>query len=84
MSFCDRDNERNQKIIWKSKGLNSAENYSTGSKFKIDLCILKTNLDVCTIFHLKISMYDRENERKINWITERGNTVCPANFMAGA
>ena len=72
----------------KSKGHNSAENYSTRPKFELNLHILVTNL--CTKFHLKISMYNFNNERKLNpeWrkdgMTERGNTICPSHFMAGA
>ena len=47
-----------------SKGHNSAENYSTGPNFELNLRILVTNL--CTKFHLKISMCDLDNERKLN------------------
>ena len=74
--------------FFKSKGHNSAENYSTSPNIKLNLRILVTNL--CTKFHLKISMYDRENERKLNpegqkdGMTKRGNTICPSHFMAGA
>ena len=59
MSICNGDNERKLKIngiFSKSKGHNSADNYSTGPKFELSLRILVTNL--CTKFHLKISMYD--------------------------
>ena len=72
----------------KSKEHYSAENYLTGPKFELNLCILVTNL--CTKFHLKISMYHRENGRKLNpegqndGRTEMGNTICPGHFMAGA
>ena len=48
----------------KSKGHKSAENNSTGPKFELNLRILVTNL--CTKFHLKISKYDLDNERKLN------------------
>ena len=79
----------------KSKGHNSAENYSTAPKFNLKLRILMTNL--CTKFHLKISMYDLDNERKLNpegrndgrtglrkdGMTGRGNTICPGHFMVG-
>ena len=67
MSICNGDNERKLKIngiFSKSKGHNSAKNYSTGPKFELNLRILVTNL--CTKFHLKISMYDLDNERKLN------------------
>ena len=50
--------------FFKSKGHNSAENYSTWPKFKLNLRISMTNLR--TKFHLKISMYDLDNERKLN------------------
>ena len=75
MSICTGDNERKNENHWifsKSKGFNSAENYSIGPIIELNRCILVTNL--CTKFHLKISMYDRENEQKLNlaglkWVT---------------
>ena len=74
--------------FFKSKGHNSAKNYSTRPKFELSLYFLVTNL--CTKFCLKISIFDRDNERKLNpegrndGRTERGNTICPDHFMAGA
>ena len=65
MSICDGDNEKILKIngisliFPKSKGHYSSEYYLTEHKFKLDMCILVTNLK----FHLRISMYDRDNER---------------------
>ena len=47
----------------KSKGHNSAENFSTGPKLILNLHIPMTN--ICTKFHLNISMHDRDNERKL-------------------
>ena len=50
-----------------------------------------TNL--CTKFHLKISMHDRDNEAETesgmtegqkDGMTERGNTICPGHFMVVA
>ena len=72
----------------KSKGHNSAENYSTRPNIKLNLRILVASL--CTKFHLKILMYNRENERELNpegqndGRTERGNTICPGHFHGGA
>ena len=56
-----------------SKGHNSAENDSTETRFKRNFCILVANL--CTKFHLKIFMYDRENERKLNPEGRKGITL---------
>ena len=56
MSICNGDNERKLKIngiFSKSKGHNSAENYSTGPKFELNLRILKTYL--YTEFQFKMS-----------------------------
>ena len=45
-------------------GHNSVKNYSTGPNIELNLRILVTNL--CPKFHLKISMYNRENEQELN------------------
>ena len=47
----------------KSKGHNSAENYSTGPKFKLNLRILLTHL--YTEFQFKMSTCNGDNERKL-------------------
>ena len=76
MSICNGDNEQKLKIkviFSKYKGHNSAENYSTKPKFELTLYILVTNLS--TKFQLKISMYDRENERKLNLEGRKGVTL---------
>ena len=52
----------------KFKGHISAENYSTRHNVKHNLRILVTNL--CTKFHLKISIYHKEMSR--NWIRKDG------------
>ena len=70
------------------KGYNSAENYSTRTKFELNLRVLGTNL--CTKFHLKISICDRGNKRKLNpegrndGSTEMGNIICLGHLLAGA
>ena len=53
--------------FFKSKGQNSAKNCSTGTKFELDLRILVTHL--YTEFQLKMSINNRDNERKL-WIIE--------------
>ena len=55
----------NQKLFefFKSKGHKSPENDSTRTKFKVDLRILETHL--YSKFQFKMSMYDRDNERKL-------------------
>ena len=47
----------------KSKGHNSAENYSTGPKFTLNLYILKTHLN--PEFQFKMSICNGDNERKL-------------------
>ena len=57
----------NWKLLeFKCKGYNSAENYSIRTKFELNLRVLVAIL--CTKFHVKIPMCDRdsENERKLN------------------
>ena len=60
-----------------SKGHNSAENYSTGPKFKLNLRILVT--DLYTEFQFKMSICDGDNERKLKingiFISPRGITL---------
>ena len=80
MSIYDRDNEQKLKNYWNfsnSKEINSAENYSTETKFELDLCIFMTHL--CTEFQFKISIYDGDNERKLNingfFLSVRGITL---------
>ena len=54
------------------------------TQIELSLCILMTN--ICTKFHLKICMYDREIERKLNakdGRMERGNTIYPAISYRG-
>ena len=76
----------NWKLLeFKCKGYNSAENYSTRTKFELNLRVLVTNL--CTKFHLKISMCDRENmnpEGRNDGSTEMGNIICLGHLLAGA
>ena len=67
MSFCDGEYWRKLKIsgnFLNIKGYFSTKDYSTGPKFNVVLQVLMKNL--CTKFHLKMSMYDRDNERKLN------------------
>ena len=67
MSMHDRDNEWKSRInrnILSPRGHNSAKNYSTGTKLELDLHILLINLH--TEFQHKMSMHDRDNERKLN------------------
>ena len=69
MLICDGDYERKLKIIGffsKSKGHNSAENYSTEIKFELDLCTLITHLYI--EFQFKMSICDGDNERKLKII----------------
>ena len=69
-------------LVFKSKGHNSSENYSIGPKFKLNLHILVTNL--CTKFHLKIPMYEKENEWKLNPEGRKGVTLyAPAISLRG-
>ena len=49
--------------IFKSKGNNSAANYTTGTKFKLDLRILVTHPYI--EFQFKMSTCDEDNERKV-------------------
>ena len=49
--------------FFKSKGHNSAENYSTGPKFELNLRIFKTHL--YTQFQFKMSICNGDNERKL-------------------
>ena len=61
----------------KSKGHNSAENYSTWPKFKLNLCILVTHL--YTEFQSKMSMCNGDYERKLKmngiFLRPRGITL---------
>ena len=50
-------------IFSKSKGHNSAKNYSTRHKFELNLHILLTHLD--TKFQFKMSICNGDNERKL-------------------
>ena len=63
--------------FFKSKGHNSAENYSTGPKFELNLGILVTHL--CTEFQVKISICNGDNERKLKingiFLSPRGITL---------
>ena len=45
------------------RGITLPKNYSTGTKFKLDLHILKTHLH--SEFQLKTTMYDKDNEQKL-------------------
>ena len=62
---------------WKSKGHNSAENYSTGPKFELNLRILLTHL--YTEFQFKMSICNGNNERKLKiniiFLSPRGITL---------
>ena len=56
MSICNGDNERKLKIngfFLKSKGHNSAENYSTGPKIKLNLRIPLTHKIIYSEFQFK-------------------------------
>ena len=68
----------------KSKGHDSAENYSTWPKFKLSLCILLTHL--YTEFHLKMSVCNGDNERKLKingiFLGPRGITLAE-NYLTG-
>ena len=61
----------------KSKGHNSAENYSTGFKFELNLRILKTHL--YTEFQFKISICNGDNEQKLKingiFLSQKGITL---------
>ena len=61
----------------KSKGHNSAENYLTGPKFKLNLRILMTHL--YTKFQFKMSICNGDNERKLKingiFLSPRGITL---------
>ena len=63
--------------FFKSKGHNSAENNSTGPKFKLNLLILMTHL--YTEFQFKMSICNRDNERKLKingiFLSPRGITL---------
>ena len=80
MSICNGDNERKLKIngiFSKSKGHNSAKNYSTGPKIELNLGILMTHL--YTEFQLKMSICNGDNERKLKingiFLSPRGITL---------
>ena len=82
MSICNGDNERKLKIngiFSKSKGHNSAENYSTGPKFELNLGILVKHVHVYTKFQLKMSICNGDNERKLKingiFLSPRGMTL---------
>ena len=73
MPIYDGDNEQKLWIIANllGNGLRKLfksptplDNYSNGTKFKLDLHILVTNLP--TEFQLKMSKYDRDNERNFS------------------
>ena len=61
----------------KSKGHNSAKNYSTGPKFELKLRILMTHL--YTAFQFKMSIWNGDNERKLKingiFLSARGITL---------
>ena len=63
--------------FFKSKSHNSAENYSTGPKFELNLRILVTHL--CTEFQFKILICNGDNERKLKingiFLSPRGITL---------
>ena len=65
ISIYDEIMSRNWKLL-KSKGHNSAENYSSGPKFELDMCILKTHL--YTEFQFKIGICNGNNEQKLQII----------------
>ena len=80
MSISNGDNERKLKINWnfsKSKGHNSAENYSTRPKFKLNLRIVVTHLYSELQFKMSISNGDNEQKLKINgiFVSPRGITL---------
>ena len=60
-----------------SKGHNSAENYSTGPKFELNLHILVTHL--YPEFQFKMSICNGDNERKLKingiFLSPRGITL---------
>ena len=62
---------------FKSKGHNSAKNYSTGPKFELNLRILLTHL--YTEFQFKMSLCNGDNERKLKidgiFLSPRGITM---------
>ena len=69
MLIYDRANERKLKNYWnfsKSKGHNSAKNYSTEPKFDLNLCIVLTHL--CTKFQIKMSICNGDNEQTLKII----------------
>ena len=66
MPIHNGDNERKLKIngiFLSSGGHNSAENYSTGPKFELNLCILVTHL--YAEFQFKMPIYNGDNEWKL-------------------
>ena len=66
MSICKGDNERKLKIngiFLSPRGHNSAENYSTGPKFKLNLHVFVTYL--YSEFQFKMSICNGDNERKL-------------------
>ena len=80
MSISNGDNEGKLKIngiFSKSKGHNSAENYSTRPKLKLNLCIVVTHL--YPEFELKMSICNGDNERKLKingiFLSPRGITL---------
>ena len=80
MSICNGDNERKLKIngiFLSPTGHNSAENYSAGPKFELNLCILKTHLYI--EFQFKMSICNGHNERKLKingiFLSPRGITL---------
>ena len=80
MSICNGDNQRKLKIngiFFKSKGYYSAENYSRGPKFELNLCIRVTNL--YTEFQFKMSICNGDNQRKLKingiFLSPRGITL---------
>ena len=80
MSIFNGDNERKLKIngiFFKSKGHNSAENYSTGPTFELNLRILMTNLYTEFQFKMKICNGNNERKLKINgiFLSPRGITL---------
>ena len=60
-----------------SKGHNSAENYSTGPKFELNLRILVTNLYIEFQIKMPICNGDNEGKLKINgiFLSPRGITL---------
>ena len=81
------DNETNEqklKIIWSPRAYTSAENYSTRTKFKLNMPVLMTHLYF--EFQLKISRFNRDNEWKLKIIrfslSPRGHN-CAKNRLTG-